>query len=390
MSEISNTKNIKRLTTPINYMLGSEDDVLDIDTTGGVANIYLPNILKSGLLLVRKRIYINDVGNNASVNNINVITLDGDKINNGASLQLSDNGISAEIVITNRTEYIANLSTDSGGGGGGSTYVNPNPTTIPVGGYPQGSTFPTPKTMQEMWDGLLYPYVPPAFTSFLIGGQPTLIEVGVALSGVKPFTWGISQPANVQANSIAIRDVNANVLLASGLPNTGSANADIGVINNTVPMSQSWRGEAINSQATPFQSGNFTVSSIYPVFYGKVASGGAAPGANRPVANQALINSGTKLVTPSTGTVTLNFNTTSDDYMWFAIPDLSPAKTKWYVNALNNGNIGGVVAPGGNLFPDPDVVSVDSPTVLWNGINYKIYIANYQSSVVVPMELRNS
>lgn len=116
MSEISNTKNIKRLTTPVTYMLGSEDDVLDIDTTGGVANIYLPNILQSGLLLIRKRIYINDVGNNAGVNNINVITLGGDKINNGASLQLADNGISAEISVANRTEYIANLSTDSGSG----------------------------------------------------------------------------------------------------------------------------------------------------------------------------------------------------------------------------------------------------------------------------------
>lgn len=230
-----------------------------------------------------------------------------------------------------------------GGGGGGDTFINTNPSTVSVGGYPAGTTFPTPKTMQEMWDGLLYPYVPPAFTSFLIDGQPTLIEVGAALSGIKQFNWGISQSVNVQANSIAIRDVNANIILASGLPNTGSVNADIGIINNTVPMSQSWRGEAINSQAAPFQSGNFTVTSIYPVFYGKVASGGAPPGANRPVANQALIDSGTKLVIPSTGTITLNFNTNADEYMWFAIPDSSPAKTKWFVNALNNGNIGGAI-----------------------------------------------
>jgi hypothetical protein len=118
MSEISNTKNVKRLSTPINYMFGSEDDVLDIDTTGGIANIYLPNIIQSGALLVRKRIYINDVGNNASVNNINIITLGGDKVNGLSSLALADNGISTEIVITNRTEYIANLSTDNGGGGG--------------------------------------------------------------------------------------------------------------------------------------------------------------------------------------------------------------------------------------------------------------------------------
>ena len=121
MSEVSNTKNIKRLTTPIDYMFGSEDDVLDIDTTGGVANIYLPNIVQSGSLQVRKRIYINDVGANASVNNINIIGIDGDRVNDLAVLVLNVNSISAEILIANRTEYIANLSTSSGGGGGSIT-----------------------------------------------------------------------------------------------------------------------------------------------------------------------------------------------------------------------------------------------------------------------------
>lgn len=40
-------------------------------------------------------------------------------------------------------------------------FQNPDPTTISVGGIPSGSTFPTQKTMQEMFDQLLYPYVAP-------------------------------------------------------------------------------------------------------------------------------------------------------------------------------------------------------------------------------------
>lgn len=388
MSEISNTKNIKRLTTPINYVFGSEDDILDIDTTGGVANIYLPNIAQSGSLLFRKRYYINDVGANASVNNINIIGIDGDKINDLALLNLNIDSISTEIVISNRTEYIANLSTSTGGGG--STYINPLPTTIAVGGYPAGSTFPVSQTMQQMWDNLMYPFIPPAFSSFSISGQSTLIEVGVALAGLRTFLWGTTQSANVQPNSLAIRDVTANVLLASSLPNTGSHAVSIGTIVNTSPISQSWRGEGVNTQSGSFQSGNFNVSSIYPIFYGKVASGGALPGINRPVANQALINSGTKVLTSSTGTITISFNTTSDDYMWFAVPTSSPLKTIWFISALNNGSIGGAVLPGGNLFPSPDTVSIDSPTVLWNGVSYRIYIANYQSAVTLPMQLRNS
>ncbi|MCZ2140664.1 MAG: hypothetical protein LC096_04655, partial [Bacteroidia bacterium] len=276
------------------------------------------------------------------------------------------------------------------GGGGGDTYVNPNPIPATQGGFNAGTTFPIPQTMQQMWDGFLYPYLLPAFTSFSISGQSTLIEVGIDLSGIKTFNWSISNGANVQANSIAIRDVNANVLLASGLANDGTENVNIGTIVNTSPISQSWRGESINTKSTPFNSANFNVSSIYPVFYGKVASGGAGAGQNRPVANQALIDSGTKLVIQSGGTITLSFNTTSDDYMWFAIPQTSTSKTIWFVNSLNTGNIGGAVSAGGNLFPDPQVVSIDSPTVLWNGINYKIYIANYQSAVSLPMELRNN
>lgn len=50
------------------------------------------------------------------------------------------------------------------GGGGSSTFINPNPTTISVGGYPLGSTFPTAETMQQMWDGLLYPYTAPTLS----------------------------------------------------------------------------------------------------------------------------------------------------------------------------------------------------------------------------------
>jgi hypothetical protein len=271
-----------------------------------------------------------------------------------------------------------------------STYINPNPTTIEVGGYPVGSTFPVTQTMQQMWDNLMYPFIPPIFSSFSISGQSSIIEVGTVLSGSKTFLWGTTQSGNVQANTVKIRDVTASVDLATGLANDGSESISIGTITNTSPISRAWRAEAVNTQAIPFVSGNFNVSSIYPYFYGKVSSGGALPGVNRPVANQSLINSGTSVVADSTGTISVNFNTTSDDYMWFAIPSTSTSKTIWFINSLNNGSIGGTVSAGGNLFPSLSTVSIDSPTSLWTGISYKIYIANYQSAVSLSMQLRNS
>ena len=40
-------------------------------------------------------------------------------------------------------------------------FQNSNPTTITVGGIPEGTTFSTPHTVQQMFDALLYPYVSP-------------------------------------------------------------------------------------------------------------------------------------------------------------------------------------------------------------------------------------
>ncbi len=209
------------------------------------------------------------------------------------------------------------------------------------------------------------------------------------IGSLKPALAAISNGSNVTVNSIVIRDVTGAADLATGLANDGTESVAIGTITNTSPITYSWRGQGVNTNTVGFNSSNFTVTSIYPVFYGKVASGGAAPGASRPTANQALINSGTKTLVSSTGTVTVNFNSTSDDYLWFAIPSTSTSKGTWFVNALNNGTIGGIVSPGGNLFPTFDTVSIDSPTALWTGVNYKIYISNYQTAVVVNMELRN-
>ncbi len=267
-------------------------------------------------------------------------------------------------------------------------YGGASPTNITVGGLAAGTAIGG-STYDSIIEQMTQFYFAPTFSSFSITGQAALIEVGTALSGTKTFTWSTTNSGNVQVNSIAIRDVNTNTLIGSGLANDGTEALAIGTITNTSPISQSWRVEGTNTNAGSMTPLAFTVNSIYPVFYGKVASGGAPPGGSRPTANQSLINSGTKTLVTSTGTVTLNFNSGSDDYFWFAIPSTSTSKTTWFISSLNNGLIGGSVNPGGNLFPDPDVVTINSPTSLWSSISYKIYITNFQSAVVVAMELRN-
>lgn len=270
-------------------------------------------------------------------------------------------------------------------------YTGATPSNTTVGGLLAGTVL-TGKTISKLLETMLVVYQAPTFSAFSISSQATTIEVGTALSGNKTFTWSTTNNSNIATNTVAIRDVTSNSIIASGLANDGTELVNIGTITNTSPITRSWRAEATQannpSGNITFTSANFTVSSIYPYFYGKVASGGAPAGSNRPTATNALVTGGTKVVASSTGTITITFNSTSDDYIWFAIPSTSTSKTVWYVDTLNNGAIGGSVSPGGNLFPAFDSVSVT--TVLWAGVSYKVYISNYQSSVSSAMEMRNS
>ena len=141
MSETTNGKNEIRLVSPINYMIRGEDDILNIDTTGGITTLHIGNITTNGLDLIRKRIYINDITGNASVNNITINTIGGDTINGLIAFVLNVDGISAEIVIVDKTRYLANLSGDTGGGGGGITSVTATtPITSSGGATPNVST----------------------------------------------------------------------------------------------------------------------------------------------------------------------------------------------------------------------------------------------------------
>lgn len=282
--------------------------------------------------------------------------------------------------------YFEDLSI--GGGGDAGIYDLTSPSTIAVGGMPIATAL-TGRTWQSIIEEMAVDYLLPTFSMFDIADLPALVEVGVNIGGLRNFTWNTTNPGNVQPNSIAIRDVTANTLIASALANDGSQLVNTGVIANTVPVTRIWRAEGLNTNVGAFISPNDSVSTIYPFFYGKVASGGAAPGVSRPASNQALIASGTKVVLSSANTITVNFNSTSDDYIWFAIPNSMASKLAWFITTLNNGAIGGAVSPGGNLFPAPSVVNIDSPSVLWNDVDYKIYVSNYQSAVALSMELRN-
>lgn len=69
-------------------------------------------------------------------------------------------------------------------------FQNPNPTTIGVGGIPEGTTFSTPHTIQQMFDALLYPYAAPILSLSTIANK----EYGQPLNST--ITWSVIKKSN--------------------------------------------------------------------------------------------------------------------------------------------------------------------------------------------------
>lgn len=102
------------------------------------------------------------------------------------------------------------------------TYVNPNPTTITVGGISAGTTFPTPKTVQQMFDSLLYPYTAPTI-SLTPNSQK---EYGQSLSTT--LNWSVVKKSN------PILSVIIDGFSLSGI--TGNSQAGTRIVSGTYSL----------------------------------------------------------------------------------------------------------------------------------------------------------
>ena len=163
----------------------------------------------------------------------------------------------------------------SGSGSGGTTVITEkytNATAVPttIGGITAGSTFSN-KTMKEMWDMLLYPYMSPAFTTFGITGVTSTYEVGYTIPANNyTFTWAISNGINVAVNSIRIEDVTNATTLVTAIANSGSTIAAIPSISKASATSHQWRIIGTNTNNATFNR-TYTVAWQWKVYYGESA-----------------------------------------------------------------------------------------------------------------------
>jgi hypothetical protein len=139
-----------------------------------------------------------------------------------------------------------------------------------------------------------------------------------------------------------------------------------------------------NDFESPFPAGTSPIQStsfegIYPYFYYKSTS------QITPAIMQSAIANGqaTKVVGRSNGTIEIPFDA-KGEYIAIAYPATSPDKKIWYVNALDNGVIPGGLLGGVNTLP------CNSPTNLWNNVNFKIHVSSGLITQLNSIQLKNS
>jgi len=342
----------------------------------------------------------------------------------GGNIIITASGASNNYDVLTYCNGIISLKPSSASGGTG-IYECASPTTCSVGGLPSGTAI-YGSGITTILQCILVPTLNPVLTnpsisSFTISPTSLLYEVGSSptISGTVNFNPGAINPQYTSASSCRSNGTQCYTYLVKGVPAQCIVNSPSNIYpfgsvpisygNNVISTQVCYcsgvqpKNSAGNNYCAPLvasatTSSQKTIVGLYPWYWGIQASGGAASGANRPTTAsiKSLINAGTtnKRVDYSTGSLLVQFNATTDDYLWFAIPEASTSKTFWYESALNSGVIGGVVSAGGNLFPNPVLESgILSTNPVWSSQTYKIYISNYQSKSSTPtsiMELRNS
>ncbi len=206
------------------------------------------------------------------------------------------------------------------------SYTNAAPMTATVGGLVVGTTFLN-QTLQQILNALLYPYLSPAFTAFGLTGISTR-EVGQAIAGAQNFAFVDTNPANIVANSLAVRDVTGAVDLEVAQPNVSpiAHNFGAGMVYH-IPATNVFQIRGVDTHAVTFTR-NASVVWLWRSYWGPSANAGPLIEAQI----EGLANSG--LITGFAGTYSFAAGAT---YKYFAWPTTYgvPASFKDAATLLN-------------------------------------------------------
>ena len=292
----------------------------------------------------------------------------------------------SELTLTRNDDVEIDVDLSGLSGGTVPNYVNSASTTSTVGGITAGSSFPLPgKTMQEMWDLLLYPYQPPSFNAFTRNGISSSYEVGEETTPGVPigsdFSWSTTQPANVedlQLNSIKITDSAGSTLLDSQAKTGAGVAATITVsdVRTSVGSKVLYTINGLNTIGGAFSR---TISATWKsyVYYGM---GGLTLSGLQMVA---LSNS--QFVTSLGFGSVLTVANTGSNYLWVCVPDILTNVGSWTSAAAPITDFAGVTPIPGSFQTDISITNSQGQAV-----NYKVWRQTFaQTSNPYKFQLNN-
>lgn len=273
--------------------------------------------------------------------------------------------------------------------------------TTTVGAINAGETIPAGTNIQELTELLLNKTFYPTFVNptFGLTNNAGLREVGSLFNITLTFNFdrgkilgkligGIWKENEVQADKLGAA---TSYLLNGVSSNPASFDVTTGLGTNTLTGSVTYgigaqpKDSKNNNFESPFPAGTSPIQStsfegIYPYFYYKSTS------PITPAIMQSAIANGqaTKVLASSTGTITVPF-LPNGEYIAVAYPATSATKKKWYVTPLDNGDI-----KPGSILGNEIILPCNSPTGLWNSINFKIHVSPGVLTQYEAVQLKNS
>ena len=184
-------------------------------------------------------------------------------VNSGGVTDVTSFSGDIVFVLTSTTEGLAGADGSTGPTGAtgatgvtgptGPDFTYTNSTAMPekVGGYSAGTTF-TSRTLQQMFDGLLYPYQEPAFTSFTIN-EGTTLEIGEEFASNRTYSWVATNTGNIDANTLDIfYSGAASGTIATNVSTTSPYAATHSAISLTSPGTITFTVRADNTNGDSF------------------------------------------------------------------------------------------------------------------------------------------
>ena len=156
---------------------------------------------------------------------------------------------------------VENIATSAASSSTGILYSNATPVPITIGGISSGTTFSS-RTMQQMWDALLYPYIAPGRALSIAANSSREYGFSTAVT----LNWSVTK----NTNSIT-------TIIVDGSPQSPTGNSQAGTkpttaTHSTVPVSPSATQTYFMSvgDGSTVQSASTTLTWITRIYWGKI------------------------------------------------------------------------------------------------------------------------